>query len=895
MDVFDLAAKITLDTSEYVSALDGARSMLSGIQPIGVAAFQAIGKAALDAGKYIFSSASDIAEYGDNIDKMSQKIGISAEAYQEWDAVMQHSGASVDALQGSMRKLSQAAETGNEAFEQLGISEAEVASLSKEDLFERVISGLQEMEDGTERTYIAQQLLGRGAAEFGALLNTSAEETQAMRDRVHELGGVMSDEAVKSAAAFQDQLQDLTTAFDGLKRGLMSDFMPSITTVMSGLTEIFAGNYDEGLEQIKDGIDAVVNNVNEILPQALDIGANIISALSMSIIENIPTLLTSFMDAVETIGDAIMQNMPMITSVAQQIVLIIVSGITNMMPEFAQSGIDIVLGLANGITSALPELISTVTNTFSSVLLVFTDPKNITDIVQAAVDIVNTFVDSLMNAIPILLDALPTIIDNVLNALLGSLPILINGVTTLVNSIAQRLPTIIQSIARMIPRIIRTVANSISQNLPVILQGVISLVQAVAENLPSIITSVVQMLPEIMQEIVDALLVAVPQLIDALVIMVTMIADQLPTIIQGLVDALPVIIDAISEALPELIELFIDAIMALMPAIIDGYIRIAMAIAENLPTIVKAIIDALPAIVTSIVNGFRGIIGGVGAVFRELFVSIGTAISTWWAEKKAEIKNGIDQFVIDVKTWFEQLPYNIGATLAEIINTFGTWLNDALNWVRTDVPQIINGIVDWFKQLPDKILIWLTDVIVTLATWVHDMIETAKTEIPRIIDTIVEFFEELPAKAWEWGKDMIDQFFEGFKSAWNSGKRFIDDVAQGFKDKLGHSHPVDGPLADDYKWMPDMMDLFIKGIKDNEGRLQDQIADTFNLQDQIQDVNAGSLEVSSTSGMQGRLITPTVNREVTVVLELDKVQFAKTVFELNNGESQRMGVALANV
>ena len=179
------------------------------------------------------SASGAAAEYGDNIDKMSQKMGISAEAYQEWDAIMQHSGTSIEALKPSMKTLAQQAEKGSDAFQKLGISEEEVATLSQEDLFARVISGLQGMEEGTERTAITAQLLGKGATELGALLNTSAEETQAMRDRVHELGGVMSDEAVKAAAAYQDQLQDMQTAFSGLSRNLMSEFLPDMTNVMS--------------------------------------------------------------------------------------------------------------------------------------------------------------------------------------------------------------------------------------------------------------------------------------------------------------------------------------------------------------------------------------------------------------------------------------------------------------------------------------------------------------------------------------------------------------------------------------------------------------------------------------------------------------------------------------
>lgn len=72
--------------------------------------------------------------------------------------------------------------------------------------------------------------MGRGATELGALLNTSAEDTQKMIDDVHNLGGVMSDEAVKASAQFQDSLQNLQTAFAGVKNKAMSDLLPAFLT-----------------------------------------------------------------------------------------------------------------------------------------------------------------------------------------------------------------------------------------------------------------------------------------------------------------------------------------------------------------------------------------------------------------------------------------------------------------------------------------------------------------------------------------------------------------------------------------------------------------------------------------------------------------------------------------
>ena len=86
-----------------------------------------------------FDAIGDLASYGDTIDKQSQKIGISAKAYQEWDAVLQHSGTSINAMQSSMKKLTAAAADGSDAFGKLGISQEEAMSMSQEDLFARVI------------------------------------------------------------------------------------------------------------------------------------------------------------------------------------------------------------------------------------------------------------------------------------------------------------------------------------------------------------------------------------------------------------------------------------------------------------------------------------------------------------------------------------------------------------------------------------------------------------------------------------------------------------------------------------------------------------------------------------------------------------------------------------
>lgn len=369
MNVFDLVAKLVLDSSEYDKGLDESEEKASGFgdklkgalatgAKVGGAALAAAGTAAAALGKELVEGVGNLATYGDNIDKMSQKLGMSREAYQEWDAIMQHSGTSIESMSASMKTMSAAAESGSDAFEKLGISQDEVANLSKEDLFSRVISGLQGMEEGTERTYIASQLLGRGATELGALLNTSAEDTEAMRQRVHELGGVMSDEAVQSAAAYQDSLQDMQTAMTGLKNGILADFLPSFTMVMDGLTEIFSGDSGTGVGMIKEGITSIGETITEALPEIVSKGGEIVSGLLQAIMDGLPMFLDTGFQILGQMISGISANLPNILSTIISVATQMLSSLIQRLPEFLAMGIELIASLVIGIIQSIPDVVS---------------------------------------------------------------------------------------------------------------------------------------------------------------------------------------------------------------------------------------------------------------------------------------------------------------------------------------------------------------------------------------------------------------------------------------------------------------------------------------------------------------------------------------------------------
>lgn len=474
MDVFDLQARISLDSSAYEQGLEDAKDSASSFGSyLGTAMKVAGGTIAAVTGAIsgvsaaFISATGSVAAYGDNVDKMSQKMGISAKAFQEWDAVLQHSGTDISVLRSSMRQLVNAAQGGSEAFQALGISQKEAASMSQEDLFSATIEALQNVEDQTQRTYIANKLLGRGAMELGALLNTSAEDTQKMKERVHELNGVMSDGAVKAAAAYQDSLQDMSTAFEGLKRNMTAEFLPAVTTVMDGLADLFAGNSDKGLAAVTEGITKFTDSLSDTLPKVLDIGYQIITALTSSIIDNLPGFVQStippLLSATEIVIDSLIRSLPplldsivtvippvlkdiattlikeipTVAGAAVQAASDIISDVGEALPEIVplavqavgdmidaitapetldmilDAGLELSTGLAQGIGEAIPRLADTVTDVITNVVKFFGEPENTTKIISAAFEIIGSLAGGILQAIPELAYGLGEVIYNI--------------------------------------------------------------------------------------------------------------------------------------------------------------------------------------------------------------------------------------------------------------------------------------------------------------------------------------------------------------------------------------------------------------------------------------------------------------------------------------------------
>ena len=670
MDLFDLAAKITLDSSEYEKGLDNAKGKTNGFAStignglktaakVGVAAVAAVGTATTLMAGAIVKGVGATAEYGDNIDKMSQKMGLSIEAYQEWDAVMQHSGTSMESMQASMKTLANAVENGNKAFQRIGLTQEELANMSQEEIFDATIAGLQNVEDETERTYLAGQLLGRGATELGALLNTSAEETQSMKDRVHELGGVMSDEAVKSAAAYQDQLQDMQTAFSGLSRNMLSEFMPSMTTVMGGLTEIFSGNSGTGLVMIEDGINQIVDNISLMLPNFIEIGSDIVGSLIGAISKNLPALIESGLLVIEKIADGILDNLPYLIEVGLSLILTIGKSIMDKAPLLMQTALDIIMILAQGLIENVGSLVDGAV-TLISQLATFLG-ENADMIIQAAIDIILALFDALTDP--------------------GNISTLIDAAIFLIISLAEALVTNIPELISRIPEIVMNLVNAFIENAPKLAEAGVELILMLVQGIFDAYSALINAVWEILGGIGDSL---------------GEWGKSAMKIVKTIWNGIKAYFSTIWNGIKSIFTTALTAVKNNISSVFNGIKSFFSNIWNGIKGIFSNSLNSIKTTVTSVINTIKNTFSTGFNAAKNTVLGVFDAIKSGITNKLEAAKSVVSNMIEKIKGFFN---FNWSLPKIKLPHFSVSGSANPIDWISQGVPKIS---VSWYKKAYDN-------------------------------------------------------------------------------------------------------------------------------------------------------------------------------------------------
>jgi hypothetical protein len=250
----------------------------------------AIGVAAGGVIAGLYAITKSYTDVGDAAAKTAQKIGITAETWQEMTHVANLSGVSTDQLKDGYAKLNKAmfdaaqgGKTQLEAFKKLGItlknSKGELKA--NDEMMLEVADALAKMPEGAEKAALAMALFGESGINLLPMLNMGKQGIMDARREAEEFGLVMSNQAAKDSEAFNDAVTNLQERLTGLKQIVGGALVPAFTELIGGFSQLIDENRDlikvkvaEYAEKFKAMIPTILKAVKTLvgyIPKAIGV------------------------------------------------------------------------------------------------------------------------------------------------------------------------------------------------------------------------------------------------------------------------------------------------------------------------------------------------------------------------------------------------------------------------------------------------------------------------------------------------------------------------------------------------------------------------------------------------------------------------------------------------
>ena len=158
-------------------------------------------------------AARQFAQFGDDLNKMAARTGVSVEALSGLKFAAEQSGAGITELEAGLRgmqrsinDLGRGLSTQKDAFGALGLAFEDLSGLSPEKQFSSIAEAISRVDDPTQKAALAMQIFGRAGQRLIPLLSGGAIALEQFQREAEELGIIMSTEDAASAAEFTDAL-----------------------------------------------------------------------------------------------------------------------------------------------------------------------------------------------------------------------------------------------------------------------------------------------------------------------------------------------------------------------------------------------------------------------------------------------------------------------------------------------------------------------------------------------------------------------------------------------------------------------------------------------------------------------------------------------------------------
>lgn len=510
MDVFDLFAKISLDSSEYDRELDdaakktsrfgdivkatltsqaiiaGTKKIAQGIAGITQASFAGYAEYEQLVGgvETLFkNSAGTIQRYAENAYKTA---GLTANEYMT--TATSFSASLLQGLSGDTEKAAQ-------------ITDMAITDMA--DNMNKMGSSMESIQNAymgfskQNYTMLDNLKLGYGGTktEMERLL-ADAEKLTGIHYDISNLADVYS-----AIHAIQTEIGITgTTALEAEKT-----LSGSIASMKSAWQNLIVGIADENanLDQLVDNVvktgQAALGN---IIPFATRTFSGMIKLVTKAIPAAIKTIYTSMKaslpeylkkgkEAMTSFVTGFVQSIPEMISAAGQMISKVVSFVATNLPKALKARSEIRKKVVQSVIKVIPEVLKAIKSAFTQIgqTIVSEAPKIINFVVETATNTAK----AIREAIPEIVNTVKTVVPQMIEKIKTEAPKLISTVTStvmeIVGAVKVLIPEIIETAKTELPELLsqagsifNEVVRIVSENLPVILEAVGSVIQSVVKN-----------------------------------------------------------------------------------------------------------------------------------------------------------------------------------------------------------------------------------------------------------------------------------------------------------------------------------------------------------------------------------------------------------------------------
>lgn len=480
MDVFDLFAKISLDSSEYEKGLKNAKSSASGLTGL----FGKVGSAASTVGKGIFNVATNVAKVSvaattAGATAISALTGLAISSYADYEQLV---GGVETLYKTSADKVQQYAA---DAYKTAGLSAneymntattfaaslvsslggdteqaAELANTAISDMSDNsnkmgtAMSSIQDAYNGFAKqnyTMLDNLKLGYGGTKTemerliddanklnatqgkatNYTINSYADVVSAIHD-VQNAMGITGTTSKEASTTIQGSVNATKSAWSNLVTGiaddnanfgqLISNFVDSATTAASNIIpriEVALNGAAKLIESLVPPIIAELPSLIEtVLPQLAQSAVNIVQTLVTEISANAAQLIDSAIQIITVLGNGIYQMLPTIAQSALQIVLTLVSKLNENLPQMLDTAGQMLIAFVEGVSEHLPDIMLAAASIVETLLTYFIE--HLPDIVEGAMQMGNAVIDGIIDGISAAWDGLVSWFNGLWDSLFGN-------------------------------------------------------------------------------------------------------------------------------------------------------------------------------------------------------------------------------------------------------------------------------------------------------------------------------------------------------------------------------------------------------------------------------------------------------------------------------------------